>query len=274
MTGKLGALYQATEELSFTGNFSRGYRFPSLTDLAGFDQRPDEFIVGNPSTNPEYSNTLEGGIHWASPRWRGSLVSYVSWYEDAIIRQFGEFNGMTWIDRNGDGIQDSDEDVYTTTNAGHATFWGIEAAAAVDVTPHWTVFGNLTWWDGTIDPDPTEPVGIPFNGTLGVNFHPTEKIYFQLASHMVASFDKIPEDLYNAEAFFWKDPQDEASGTLRSDHSVPGYTLFDVRIGIQVTEKALVTLGVDNLLDRQYRAFGDRHDGPGLTVVCSLSMDF
>jgi outer membrane receptor protein involved in Fe transport len=273
-TGKVGLLYQATEAWSFTGNFSSGYRFPSLTDLAGFVQAPDEIVVGDPTTEPEYSYTLEGGIHRASPRWRGSLVGYVSWYEDAIIRTYGTFNGQSWIDRNGDGIQDSDEDVYVTTNAGEARFWGIEAAAVFDVTPHWSVFGNLTWWDGTISPDPTEPIGIPFNGTLGVNFHPTEKIYFQIASHMVASFDKIPQAFYDAEAFFWRNPQDEDQGTLRDDHSVPGYTLWDVRIGVRVSDKATVTMGVDNLFDKKYRAFGDRHDGPGFTVLCSLSFDF
>jgi hemoglobin/transferrin/lactoferrin receptor protein len=273
-TGKVGVLYRATEEISLTGNFSRGYRFPSLTDLAGFVQAPDEIVVGDPTTEPEYSDTLEGGIHFASSRWRGSLVGYVSWYEDAIVRTYGEFNGMSWIDRNGDGIQDSDEDVYVTTNAGEARFWGIEAAAVVDVTPHWSVFGNLTWWDGTISPDPTEPIGIPFNGTLGVNFHPTERLYFQLASHMVASFDQIPEAFYNAEAFFWRNPQDEDQGTLRGDHSVPGYTLWDLRIGMQVSEKAAVTIGIDNLFDKKYRAFGDRHDGPGFTFTCGLSFDF
>jgi hemoglobin/transferrin/lactoferrin receptor protein len=273
-TGKVGARYEATDKVAFTGNFSRGYRFPSLVDLVGFDQRPDEIVVGDPTTQPEYSNTLEGGVHYTSSRWRGSLVSYVSWYQNAIIREYGTFNGMSWIDRNGNGVQDSDEDIYKTTNAGHATFWGIEAAAAVDVNPQWTVFGNLTWWDGHISPDPTEPTGIPFNGTLGVNFHPIEKFYVQLSSHMVASFNKIPQDLYNNEAFFWRDPQDETSGTLRSDHSVPGYTLFDLRFGIQLTEKALINVGVENLLDRQYRAFGSRHDGPGLTVTCGLSFDF
>jgi len=102
----------------------------------------------------------------------------------------------------------------------------------------------------------TEPVGIPFNGTLGVNFHPTERIYFQLASHMVASFDKIPEAFYDAEAFFFRNPQDESQGTLRSDHSVPGYTLWDIRVGVQVSEKASVTIGIDNLFDKKYFSYG------------------
>jgi len=273
-TGKVGVRYQATEQIAVTGNYSRGYRFPSLTDLAGFVQAPDEIVVGDPTTKPEYSDTLEGGFHYSSPRLRGSIVAYVSWYTDAIIRTYGEFNGMSWIDRNGNGMQDSDEDVYLTTNAGEATFWGIEASAVYDVNEHWSVFGNLTWWDGDISPDPTEPIGIPFNGTLGVNFHPTPKLYFQLSSHMVASFDKIPEAFYNAEAFFFRNPQDESQGTLRGDHSVPGYTLFDVRMGLQVTDKTSLTLGVNNLLDRKYRSFGDRHDGPGFTFLAGLSFDF
>jgi outer membrane receptor protein involved in Fe transport len=273
-TGKAGVRYKATDRISLTGNFSRGYRFPSLTDLAGFVQAPDEIIVGDPTTSPEYSNTLEGGFHFTSPRVRGSIVGYVSWYEDAIIRTYGSFKGMTWIDRDGDGVQDNDEDIYLTTNAGTARFWGIEAAGVVDVTPQLSVFGNLTWWDGKIEPDPTEPIGIPFNGTIGVNYHPNDRVYFELASHMVAKFDMIPQAFYDAEAFFFKNPQDESEGPLRNDHAVPGYTLFDFRMGVKVTDKATVTLNVDNLLNKTYRRFGDRRDGHAFTVLCGFSLDF
>lgn len=273
-TGKVGVLYQASDEFSITGNYSRGYRFPSLSDLAGFRQAPDEIVVGNAATDPEYSDTLEGGLHYMGERWRGSVTGFVSWHQDAIIRTFGTFNGMTFIDRNGNGVEDNDEDIYLTTNAGESRFWGIEAAGEVDVCEQVTIFGNITWWDGTISPDPTEPIGIPFNGTLGVNFHPNQRVYFQFAAHMVGRFDMIPVDFYNAEAFFFKNPQDESEGPLRSDHSIPGYTVFDLRIGVQVTEKATFTAGIDNLFDRQYRRFGDRHDGPGFTVLCGLAMDF
>jgi len=273
-TGKLGVLYQATHEVSLTANFSRGYRFPSLTDLAGFVQAPDEIVVGDPNTDPEYSNTFEAGVHLVTERLRGDLVGYYSTYEDAIIRTYGTFQGMSWIDRNGDGVQDPDEDVYLTTNAGSADFWGVEAAGAWDVTKHWTIFGNVTWWDGSISPDPTEPIGIPFNGTLGVNLHPNDKVYFELASHMVAKFDKIPQNFYNAEAFFFKNPQDESQGTLRDDHSVPGYTLFDLRVGVRVSDTAMLTFGIDNIFDKKYRRFGDRHDGPGFTVVSGFRLDF
>jgi len=273
-TGKVGLRYQATDEVALTGNFSRGYRFPSLSDLGGFVQAPDEIIVGDPTTTSEYSNTIEGGIHYASPRWRGSLVTFVSWYQDAIIRTFGEFKGMTFIDVNGNGVEDNDEDIYLTTNAGEARYWGIEAAAVVDVDPHWAIFGNLTLWDGKITPDPTEPIGIPINGTLGVNYHPTDRCYVQVAAHMVARFDMIPEAFYNAEAFFFRDPQDEDQGTLRGDHSIPGYTLFDIRLGLKLSDRATATIGVDNLLDKKYRRFGDRRNGPGFTVLCGLSFDF
>jgi len=273
-TGKLGVLYDATEEISFTANYSRGYRHPSITDLAGLLQAPDEIVVGNPDAKPEYSNNFEVGAHYATPTIRADLVGFYTRNSNALIRTYGTVNGMEWYDRNGDGIRDSDEDFYLTQNAGKFDFWGIELSAQADVLPWMTVFGNLTTWNGDIEPDPTEPIGIPNNMTLGVRLHHDNGMWAEFVGHFVARFDDIPQDFYDAEAFFKTDPQDESSPTLRNDHSVPGYSLFDFRAGMRIAEKSTLTFGVSNIFNRKYRSFGDRRDGAARTFYLSLEVGF
>jgi outer membrane receptor protein involved in Fe transport len=273
-TGKIAAFYRASDSVGLTLNLSTGYRFPGPSDLATFRQAPDEIQVGNPDLDPETSTTLDVGLHVRRPCWRASVVGYVSWLQDLIIGRPGIGpNGTTWLDRNGDAVQDPDEDFAIRTNAGSATFSGIEAEAAVDLTPAWTLFGNFTYWHGDVSPDPTEPIGVPTNGTVGLRYSPCERWWAEASCHMVARFDRIPAAFYDEEQFFWRDPQDPDSGPLRGDHSMPGYATVDLRGGYRVSDRLALTVGIENLLDKEYRPFGSRHAGPGTTFLLSLSID-
>jgi len=273
-TGKLGLLYKANSWLNLTANFSRGYRFPSLENLCGFLQHPDEISVGNPNTRPEYSWNAEVGVNVSTCRFHGGAAAYASWFDDLIIATYGEFKGMSWIDRNGNGMEDGDESIYLTSNAGTAEAYGFEVWADYLFARGWTVFGNLTIWDGNFKPDITEPLGMPNNATLGVHWQPCRRIWAEASAHMVDSFTKIPYDFYHTEAFFLRDPQDEASGSLRQNTRVPGYTTFDLRAGADISKNVHLTLALENLTDKKYRPYGARMDGSGRTFTASLLVDF
>ncbi len=272
-TGKLSAYHRATDAVALTANLARGFRFPGPPDLAQFRQVPDEIQVGNPDLKPEYSTVFDLGVHVRQPCWRASVTGFVERLDDLIIGRPGVFNGNTWADRNGNLIQDPDEDFSIRQNAGSARFYGVEADGEWTFRPGWTAFGNFTWWKGDVSPDPTEPIGVPTNGTLGLRYAPTECWWAEASAHMVAKFSDIPAEFYAAEQFFWKDPQDEASGPLRNDHSIPGYTTVDLRGGVRLSDRLSLTAGIENLLDKAYRPFGSRHDGPGRTFLLSLTVD-
>ncbi len=273
-TGKLAVYYRLTDAVGLTTNLARGYRFPGPNDLASFRQAPDEIQVGNPDLNPEYSTVWDAGVHFNRPKWRGSVGGFVAWFDDLIIGRSGTWNGMTYLDRNMNGMQDPDEDFFIRENAGSATFYGVEASAEWEFWPCFTAFGNFTWWHGDISPAPTEPIGVPTNGTLGVRYGNVGDFFWaELACHMVARFDDIPPDFYNDEAFFFKDPQDSSSGPYRNDHSMPGYSIFDLRGGVKVSKHLSLTFGVENLFDKKYRSFGSRRFGNGATVYVGAKAD-
>ncbi len=275
-TGKIGGVYDVTRCLNVTGNLTRGYRFPSLENLAGIVQHPDEVQIGDRDVKPEYSLNLELGAHLHTPRLRADVVWFQSWYQDLIVATYGTFHGLTYIDRNGNGMEDPDESLFLTKNAGTARTHGVELGAEYVVLPRWglSVYGNFTWWRGTFHPDNTEPLGIPTNGTVGVRAAPCDRYWVEAEAHMVRKFKQIPRDFYLAEQFFFKDPQDESKGPLRSTPEVPGYTTFDVRGGAQLTKRVSVELAVENVLNRKYRPYASRHDGAGTTFLGTLTVDF
>ena len=273
LTGKLGLLYRVNTCVSLTGNVSRGYRFPSAADLAAFRQAPDEIVVGNPDLDPEYSTSVEAGIHLDFPRLRANAVAYHTWYDNLIIGRPGVFNGATWADRNGNGVEDSDEGFYLRQNAGSAKTMGFELDAEYDLTCAWRVFGNLSWWRGDFDPKPHEPLGMPTNATLGLRYHPSSCFWVEGAMHWVRDFSDIDQAFYDDEAFFRRDPHDASAGTLTNDHTVPGFTTFDLRVGATLWNRLRLTAGVENIFDKNYRWYGARHDAPGATFLFNASMD-
>ncbi len=56
--------------------------------------------------------------------------------------------------------------------------------------------------------------------------------------------------------------------------STPGYAILHVRYGIDLTERSSLTLLVENLLDRNYRAHGSGIDGPGVHVQVHYKIRF
>ena len=151
---------------------------------------------------------------------------------------------------------------------------GIELWGDYLIGRKWTVFGNFAWWDGTFKPDVTEPLGMPTNGTLGIHFAPCSWLWAEASAPVVASFTNIPTQFCSSEAFFLRNPQDDTSGTLRSDPRVPGYTTFDLRAGAEISSKVRLTLALENLTDKKYRAYGARINGSGRTFIASLVVDF
>ena len=56
--------------------------------------------------------------------------------------------------------------------------------------------------------------------------------------------------------------------------SNPGFVSFTLSGGLRLTEKATVSLALQNLLDRNYRIHGSGIDAPGINAFVSLKYSF
>jgi hemoglobin/transferrin/lactoferrin receptor protein len=278
VTGKVGALYHVFDPLNLSANFSRGYRSPQLADVAGFNVRTTGITAGNGSLHSEYSNTFELGARTESEWFRGSISGFASWYDHLIVTTNGTLDGMSSLAVNGQTLP-----VFQQKNAGNANSQGVELEGDVPIHPvpsfvRADLYGNFTWMILTTHPQDTSDVrGSPTNGTLGIRLSdptdskaPTWWVAFE--SHMVAHFTRMPDSLY--QSVYTENPQIPGSPPLRSHTIVPGYTLFDLRGGYRFCDHATLDLGIENLLNRDYRPVQSRHDGPGITFLASMTVSF
>jgi len=275
ITGKVGALYHVLDELNLTANFSRGYRSPEIADVAGFNVRTTGITAGNPGLTAEYSNTFELGARTESEWFRGSVSAFASFYDHLIVTTNGTIDGQSSLTVNGQNLQ-----VFQEKNAGNANSQGVEVDGdlpihLVDGLPKVDLYGNFTWLILTTHPQDTSDVrGSPTNGTLGIRLtEPKDGTWWvSFESHMVAHFTRMPASLY--QTVYTEDPQIPGSPPLRDHTDVPGYTTFDLRGGYRFCDHASMELGIENLLNRDYRPLQSRHDGPGITFLASLNVSF
>jgi len=115
----------------------------------------------------------------------------------------------------------------------------------------------------------------PVRGILGVRYEePEDSYWFEFLANMVRSFDRLKTSQVMSEPAYWRDPQDSTSGPLRSDWSMPGYTIFNARFGFRLTDWSDITLAVENLTDKKYRAMDSRMDASGLNFLAALTVHF
>ncbi len=291
VTGGVGTVFSVTENLNWVVHVGRAFRAPNKNDLLRFGQFTFGFNVPSPGVKPESSWTYETGLRASYPNLAYSLTYFHTELHDAVVSQPGVFGGRTFIDVDGDGVEDPDEGVFVKSNSpGVIIAKGIEFEG-VYYLPRWltwqwfgdypvSIYGNFTWIDGK-DTGNQEPLDrmFPANGLFGIrieNSRDPDQRWWWIAAEawMVRRFHRIRPARLARDPAFRLDPQDRTSPLLRPDGSVPGFTVFNIRGGVYLTENAVWTLGVDNVLNKAYRVKDSRIDAPGVSFVTSLDVNY
>jgi len=86
VTGSLGVVFRATEQLSFAANLGRGWRPPNAFELfaRGIHGGIAAFQVGNPNLEEESNLSSELSVRYLSAHWRAVVTGFRSDFEDFI----------------------------------------------------------------------------------------------------------------------------------------------------------------------------------------------
>jgi len=247
------------------------------------------FNVPSPGLEPESSWTYELGLKASYPDFSGALTGYYTVLEDAIVSKPGVFGGASFIDVNGNGLQDRDEQVFVNGNDGNNIIaYGTELEWNWYLPPHWTedlvagnvvsTYGNATWIYGKESDEPLDRA-FPANALFGIRVEDNRdaelrKWWAEFEVWIVDSFNRIPSRRQNRDSAFRRDPQNRNSPLLRANGSVPGFTTFNIHSGYKLNENTTLTLGVENLTDKKFRVKDSRIDGPGINFVVGLEVRF
>ena len=242
-------------------------RPPTLTELyaagpfIGVLQQGTSRLIGDPNLLPEKLTQFDLGLSADYEFFQFGATAFYGWINDYIT-----------YDQNRSGLGLT-QVVYTNTDL--ATLAGAEVFSQADLTSWLTPFGTLSYVQG-IDQtatdrrraanlessrrdDPltlrrktrTEPLPQipPLEGRVGLRFHaPTRTPRWQLefSTRMVTGQNNVATSL--------------------GEFTTPGFTIFNVRGFYRVTDNLLVSAGVENIGDKNYREHLDPVSGNLLGV--------
>lgn len=261
LVGSLRLVYDLDDEHNrLFGGVSQGFRAPNLSDLTRFDSaRSNEFEVPSTDLDPEHYTSIELGMRHEGRDLAYQAAVFYTEVSDQIQRvPTGEVNA------------DGDFEV-TKANVGEGEVYGLELAGSRRLVDEWSLFGGATLLEGEISTYPTsDPVAVD------------EPLTRQMPAtlHLGLRWDDPAQRLWTESLVTWADDADELNTRDQGDSSrippggTPGYTVVDLRAGYRASDAWSFTLGLENILDEDYRTHGSGVNRPGRNLVFGLTWSF
>lgn len=261
VAGSLRLLHPLTRDRAhvvFAG-VSQGFRAPNLSDLTRFDTaRSTEIETPVSELDPERFVSYEAGFKSRLDSFSQSLTYYYTDIEEMIVR--------APTGRTIDGLQE-----VTKRNSGDGYVQGVEWLGTVTLTRNWSSWLGLAWMEGEVDAYATSAPQtsrqyltrlMPPMAQWGVRCQTDDARYWI-------------EGLCDAAAKADKLSADDRRDTQRiPPGGTPGYVVVSTRMGTRLTPKLAVSLGVENLLDEDYRIHGSGINEPGRNFVLTADYAF
>ncbi len=254
----LHPLTQDRRQVVFAG-ISQGFRAPNLSDLTRFDTaRSNEIETPVSELDPERFLSYEAGIKSRFETFSSSLTYYYTRIEDMIVR--------APTGRTIDGLQE-----VTKKNSGDGYVQGLEWLGQLTLSQNWSTWLGAAWMDGKVEAYPTSSPAtsrdyitrlMPPTAQLGVRCQTDSAKYW--IEGLCDAADKA--DKLSAEDR--RDTQRIPPG------GTPGYVVFGARVGSQITRDLAMTVGVENIFDKDYRIHGSGVNEPGRNFILTANYAF
>ena len=253
--GSLRATYRIDNNWNFYGGVSEGFRAPNLSDLTRFDiSRSGEVEIPSPGLEPEEYTSLELGTRFSI----GELDAYVAAHHTFI-------DGLIVRFPTGDTIDGMP--VVTKDNTSDGFVRGLELGGSLLLSDQLKVFGALAWLEGEADNPSSgieEPLSrlMPLTGLLGMRWTSKDRSWWVEGSlTMVRGQDKLSAR--------------DAGDTQRiPPGGTPGFSVYSLRGGKEISENLDVFIGLENIADKDYRLHGSGQNEPGLNAIIGLDCKF
>lgn len=242
------------------GGVSQGFRAPNLSDLTSFETaRSGEAEVPAPGLEPEEYLGYELGTKVRT----ADVTVQAAWYWTDIDDQILRFpTGTT----NAAG-----QPVVTKANVGDGYIQGAEVAAAWRCWQQTTVFGAFAWQYGRVT-----------NFNSGGSSRSEE-----FTTRLLPPSSRLGVRWEDAEGRWWaetevvraEDADKLSSGDVRDTQRIPpggtpGYTLWHLRAGVELSDAATLFVALENVTDVDYRVHGSGSNSPGSSLVLGFRSTF
>jgi hemoglobin/transferrin/lactoferrin receptor protein len=240
------------------GGVSQGFRAPSLADLTLFDTaRSGETEVPAPGLDAEQYVGYELGTKVRANSWTATATYYYTDIEDQIQR----FPTGTTIGSSA---------VITKANVGNGYIHGAELQFGWEFLQQTTLFGSGSWQYGRVtNYDQSSTLHeefpsrlMPLTALVGLRWEDATG-RFHVETNVLHA-----EDADKTSAADNRDTQRIPPG------GTPGYTIWNVRCGFEVSDRTDVELALENITDVDYRVHGSGSNMPGTNFVIGMRTEF
>ena len=241
------------------GRLSSGVRLPNLADFTRFDvARSGEVEIPAFGLKPEEFVGVEGSFREDRGSWSWLVTAYFTAIDGMIVRRpTGEV-----ID-GGNAV--------TKQNAGNGRLFGFDGSVAWSPSPSWSWRTQFSSQKGDVDTFPTSE-----------NVRVNEPISRMAPAMLSSTIRWSPMDVtWHLEGRLrWADRQNRLSTRDRADTQripeggTPGWTVFDMGLGIPLDADSSIGFAVENIFDVDYRRHGSGINEPGRNLVIRFEQSF
>lgn len=244
-SGNLGLIYAPKNDFKASFLTSTGFRVPNVDDLSKiFDTQKGLVTIPNPDVKPERTLNGELGLSKSFGQWLGiEGAVYYTVFSNAIVVDNFQFNGQDSILY--DGVNSK---VKAPQNKGKATIWGTSLSIKGKITEGVNFYATYNFTKGTVaatEKNAATPLDHvpPAFGRIGVNY-----VKNTLNAEVFSSFSA-----WKRIATYRLGTEDNEAYATKD--GMPSWWTLNVRVGKDVWKGFKLQVGIENILDTQYRVF-------------------
>lgn len=259
ITGNLGIIYMPADRWRFSLNGSSGFRSPNVDDVGKvFESVSGQIlVVPNPNLQPEYTYNADMGISYTdNDHIRIEANGFYTWFRNAIVTAAYNLGGADSIMYEGKRTQ-----VVANQNKATAYLYGINANVTLKLMPRVTFYSALNYTYGRYEQAGTT---VPLDHIPPI-YGKASLIYRQ------KRFEGEVYTMYNG----WKrledySPSGEDNLKYATAMGMPSWYTLNIRTGYRLNEHMGIQVALENITDRNYRAFASGVSAPGRNLVITL----
>jgi hemoglobin/transferrin/lactoferrin receptor protein len=264
-SGSVGIVYNPKSSgLRVAFNAASGYRVPNVDDLAKvFESAKGSLIVPNADLKPEQSLSFDLNVGYnITDRLRWENVAWVTFMNNAIVTDVFQLNGRDSAVY--DGVVSR---VYANQNKREARVTGFSSTLDADLTSKLAAYASICFTKGRIlaevgEDQPLDHIP-PVYGRLGLRYH---------ASRLNAEAFTVFNGKKAKADYFLNGEDNEQYAPNGGADGMPAWYVINLRAGYRFGQNLGLQVGVDNLLDLQYRHFASGINAPGRNLFVTLRL--
>ncbi|MEN5171803.1 TonB-dependent receptor [Acinetobacter higginsii] len=260
-------VWNATDDLTFKGGVSTGYKAPSAKDLhngiVSISGQGTTFNVGSPNLKPEESTNYELGFNYNNGNLDLSTTTFFTKIKNRITEGSALQNCFSTNNPNQPGCvsygSHITQDAFAQKiNADEAETKGVELSLKYSIIPEWDIKAAYTYME-------TEITKGKNKGSYLSNV-PKNALNMTSTWHINDAFDVWLQHEYKSERKRYDIAQTTGDDALiynATNNKLKGYNLFNLGASYSLNDQLRFNGAVNNLLDKDFTSNGSYIDANG-----------